>query len=72
MHLKFQDALSLISLEGLASIIYFCFILIMVLLHLAQDLDQRFLPAFQIPTSLQYVWTNLKVDSLKDTILSIY
>jgi hypothetical protein len=71
MCLKFRAALSLISLEGLASIIYFCFIFIMILLHLAQDLDQRFLPAFQTPTGLQYVWTILKVDSLKDTILSI-
>ncbi|KAJ4756888.1 hypothetical protein LUZ62_091293 [Rhynchospora pubera] len=30
------------------------------LLHLARDLGQRFLPAFETPTGLPYAWINLK------------
>ncbi|KAF3329130.1 putative alpha-mannosidase I MNS5 [Carex littledalei] len=30
------------------------------LLHLAQDLGRRFLPAFETPTGLPYAWINLK------------
>lgn len=33
------------------------------LLNLAQDLGQRFLPAFDTPTGLPYAWVNLKVVS---------
>ena len=31
------------------------------LLLLAEDLGQRFLPAFNTPTELPYAWINLKV-----------
>ncbi len=31
------------------------------LLHLAENLGSRFLPAFETPTGLPYAWINLKV-----------
>lgn len=31
------------------------------LLHLAESLGNRFLPAFETPTGLPYAWINLKV-----------
>jgi hypothetical protein len=33
------------------------------LLHLAENLGSRFLPAFKTPTGLPYAWINLKVHS---------
>jgi mannosidase alpha-like ER degradation enhancer 1 len=33
------------------------------LLHLAENLGSRFLPAFETPTGLPYAWINLKVHS---------
>lgn len=41
------------------------------LLSLAQDLGQRFLPAFDTPTGLPYAWVNLKVVSKMRIIFTI-